>query len=331
MRQTIYFKDDDARLSFLLGNYISLTNLSEDDVDRIIKMRLSPVNISIQTTNPELRTLMLGNKRGGESLKAFYKLCDAGINIKCQLVICQDINDGIELENSLKDLLKYPSVSSISVVPSGLTKHRDGLYPLKPITEKNANNIIDIVEKYAKMQKEKIGFNTVFCGDELYIKAKREFHEPSYYDDLEQFENGVGMISQFQSEFLQSLNEYFVGGKSESFTIATGSAMYPYMCKLIDKLKEIDENINANVYEIENKFFGNTVSVAGLITGQDLISGLVDKKLGSKVFITENMLKDGGNVFLDDLTILDVEQRLNRKIITLENDGYCLIEEIYRR
>ncbi|MFI3227032.1 MAG: DUF512 domain-containing protein [Clostridia bacterium] len=334
MRQTIYFKDDDARLSFLMGNYISLTNLSDADVDRMINMKLSPINISVQTTNPELRELMLGNKKAGSSLKILKRLGDAGIHMKCQLVVCQDVNDGIELENSIKDLLQFPSISSISVVPAGLTKYRENLYDLKPITVENANNIIDIVEKYAKIQKEKTGFNTIFCGDELYIRAKRDFHEAEYYDDLEQFENGVGMIAQFESEFMQFIDfkdDLPSDFKSQSFTIATGSAMYPYMCKLIAKLKEYDENIVGNVIEIQNNFFGNTVSVAGLITGQDLVNGLVDKELNDKILITENMIKDGETVFLDDLTIEDVENRLKRRVFTVQNDGYELLSEIYRR
>lgn len=335
MRKTIYFKDDDARLSFLLGNYITLTNLSDADVERIIQMKLSPINISVQTTNPKLREFMLGNKKAGDGLKILQRLGDAGVHMKCQIVVCQGVNDGIELENSIKDLLKFPSVSSISVVPAGLTKYRENLHNLEPITEENANNIIDIVEKFAKIQKEKVGFNTVFCGDELYIRAKREFHPAEYYDDLEQFENGVGMISQFESEFLAYLNLEDDMPKTskplKSFTIATGSAMYPYMYKLIEKLKKTDPNIVGNVYEIENIFFGNTVSVAGLITGSDLIHGLKDKEINERIFITENMLKHGETLFLDDTKIEDVENALNRPIFTIANDGYELLSEIYRR
>lgn len=334
MRKTIYFKDDDARLSFLMGNYISLTNLSDADVDRIIDMKLSPINVSVQTTNPKLRDFMLGNKRAGLGIEILEKLGKASVQMKCQLVICQDVNDGIELENSIKDLLKYPSITSISVVPAGLTKHRKNLYDLKPITVENANNIIDTVEGFAKIQKEKTGFNTIFCGDELYIRAKREFHSPDYYDDLEQFENGVGMISLFQSEFLDGLDFFskteIKYDKLKSFTIATGSAMYPYMCKLIEKLKKYDKNIVGNVIEIENIFFGNTVSVAGLITGSDLVEGLKDKKIYEKVLITENMLKDGEIVFLDDYTLNDIENKISRHIIPIENDGFCLLTEIYK-
>ncbi|MFI3115231.1 MAG: DUF512 domain-containing protein [Clostridia bacterium] len=335
MRKTIYFKDDDARLSFLLGNYITLTNLSDADVERIIQMKLSPINISVQTTNPKLREFMLGHKNAGESLKIIPKLALANIQMKCQVVVCQDVNDGFELENTIKDLLQYETVTSVSVVPAGLTKHRAKLHDLKPITVENANNIIDIVEKFAKIQKEKTGFNTVFCGDELYIRAKREFHPAEYYDDLEQFENGVGMISQFESEFLTYLNLEDDMPKTskrlKSFTIATGSAMYPYMYKLIEKLKKTDPNIVGNVYEIENIFFGNTVSVAGLITGSDLIHGLKDKEINERIFITENMLKHGETLFLDDTKIEDVENALNRPIFTIANDGYELLSEIYRR
>lgn len=329
MRDTLYFKDDDARLSFLLGNYITLTNLSEKDVDRMIKMRLSPINVSVQSTNPELREKLLGNKRASIGLDILKKLADAELVINCQIVVCQGINDGAELERSLYDLKKYyPAVASISVVPAGVTKHRDGLFDLQPITFENANNIIDIVEKFGKECYEEYGTSLAFCGDELYIKAKRKLPKAEYYEDFVQFENGVGMVSAFCEEFLTSMQDF--SGATQSFTIATGTAMYPFMFELVEKLKEIDPSVKGNVYAITNEFFGHDVSVAGLITGGDLSNGLQELEIFDRVLITENMIKDGGNVFLDDFTIEDIEKKLKRPVITVKNDGYELLEEIYK-
>ena len=331
MRKTLYFKDDDARLSFLLGNYISLTNLSEIDVERMIRMRVSPINVSVQTTNPWLRNHMLGNKKAGDSLLILKKFAEANLTMNCQLVICQGINDGYELEKSLHGLKGlYPSVNSISVVPAGLTKYRDKLEKLESITKDNAKNIIEITENFAKKCMEEFGTSLAFCGDELYIKAGLKLPETSYYEAFEQFENGVGMVSLFKEQFLDGVVD-FENQQSESFTIATGSASFEFLTELIDKLNEKDKNINGNVIKIENEFFGHEVSVAGLITGRDLINGLKNEKLGSKVLITENMLRDGGDVFLDDLKIDDVEKELDTKVLPISIDGYALLEEIYRR
>lgn len=331
MRKTLYFKDDDARLSFLLGNYISLTNLSQIDVERMIKMRVSPVNVSVQTTNPELRNFVLGNKKAGDSLEILNKFHEAGLVMNTQIVVCQDINDGDELKRSLYDLKKlYPSVNSISVVPAGVTKHRKGLFDLKPVTKENAKNIIEITEKFAKECFEEFGTSLAFCGDELYIKAGLPFRDASYYEGFEQFENGVGMVSLFIEQFLDGIDD-FKGQESQSFTIATGSASFGFLTKLIESLKQADPNVKGEVLLINNEFFGKEVSVAGLITGNDLINGLLDKKLGQKVLITENMLRDGGDVFLDDLKIEDVENKLNTAVKTVSVDGYALLEEIYRR
>lgn len=330
MRKTLYFKDDDARLSFLIGNYISLTNLSDADVERMIKMKISPINVSVQTTNPEIRNLMLGRKNAGDSLKILEKFANASLTMNCQLVICHEINDGDELTRSLEDLKKYyPSVNSISVVPAGLTKHRENLYDLKPITKENANDIIKRTEDFAKKCLEEFGTSLAFCGDELYIRAEKELPKASYYEGFEQFENGVGMVSLFKEEFIDGMEDF--SGKTDSFTIATGGAAYPFLSELVKTLKEKNTQVSGDVVFIENNFFGATVSVAGLITGSDLIAGLRGKELGSKILISENMLRDGGDVFLDDLTIQDIEKELKRPVKTVKIDGYALLEEIYGR
>ena len=281
MRKTLYVKDDDARLSFLMGNYISMTNLSEEDVQRIIRMHISPINISVQTTNPELRVKMLKNKRAGEALSLLPRFAEAGITMNCQLVVCEGINDGDELRRSLRDLeALFPAVNSISVVPFGKTRHREGLYPLEATTQKGAGNILDIVESFAAECLEKHGTRLVWCGDELYLKAGRALPDSEYYEDFTQFENGIGMLPLFCEEFRLALPDY-AGHTAQPFTIATGKAAGPSIAKLIDEAKIVCDNLHGNVVEIRNDFFGHGVSVAGLITGQDLVAQLRDKDLGA--------------------------------------------------
>ncbi len=331
MRDTLYFKDDDARLSFLMGNYISLTNLSEEDVDRIVKMRISPVNVSVQTTNPELRVKMLNNKNAGISLDILEIFAQNDIEMNCQLVICRDVNDGSELKRSLNDLVKfYPAVHSISVVPAGLTEHRDGLFPLKPIDKKRADEIIDITEQFASECMEKFGTSLAFCGDELYIKAQRKLPNSSYYEDFTQFENGVGMLSLFCEEFMSAVEyeENLADIKIVPFSIATGTAAAPFLADLLDNLKAKVGEFDGNVYAVENKFFGAGVSVAGLVTGKDLINALKDKNIGQRVLISENMLRDGGDVFLDDVTLGEVSDALGVPVVPIKIDGGVLFDEI---
>lgn len=329
MRDTLYVKDDDARLSFLIGNYISMTNLSEADVERIIKMHISPINISVQTTNPELRVKMLQNPKAGEALKLLDRFAEARITMNCQLVVCEGLNDGKELERSLNDLKKlYPSVNSISVVPFGMTRHREGLYPLKPTSKEGAGNIIDIVEKFADSCLDEFGTRLAWCGDELYLKAGRKLPDADYYEDYTQFENGIGMLPLFCEEFELALPDY-KGQTARPFTIATGAAAYPTISKLIDELKTVCHNLNSQVVEIRNDFFGHGVSVAGLITGQDLLSQLKGKVLGERVLISANMLRDGGDVFLDDMTPQQLSDELGVQIVPVEIDGADLLAKIF--
>ncbi len=329
MRRTLYFKDDDARLSFLLGNYISLTNLSEEDVNRMIKMHISPVNISVQTTNPELRVKMLRHPKAGESLSILERFAEHGITMNCQLVICKGLNDGAELQRSLKDLKRlYPAVHTISVVPFGKTRHREGLYPLEEIEQQDAAEILSMVEGFAEICRQELGTRLAFCGDELYIKAGKPLPETAYYEDFTQLENGVGMLSLFREEFFAALPA-FEGCRAKPFCIATGTAAAPFFRKLIDAAKGKCDNLKGTVYTIQNHFFGESVSVAGLITGQDLVAGLRGKELYGRVLISANMLRDGGDVFLDDWTVPDVEQALGVPVIPVDVDGGALLDTIF--
>ena len=329
MRKTLYVKDDDARMSFLMGNYISMTNLSEADVDRILRMHISPVNISVQTTNPELRVKMLQNRRAGEALKIMDRFAEGGITMNCQLVVCKGLNDGDELKRSLHDLKKlYPAVNTISVVPFGMTDHREGLYPLEPTDKAAAAAILDIVEPFAQACLEELGTRLAWCGDELYLKAGRPLPDTAYYEDFTQFENGIGMLPLFMEEFRLALPGY-EGRGARPFTIATGAAAAPSMALLLDEAAVKCDNLNGKVVEIRNDFFGHRVSVAGLITGQDLIAQLKGRDLGERVLISANMLRDGGDVFLDDYTPQQVSDALGVPIVPVEIDGADLLAKIF--
>lgn len=329
MRETLYVKDDDARMSFLLGNYITMTNLSEEDVQRILRMHISPINISVQTTNPELRVKMLQNSKAGKALALLPRFAEGGIRMNCQLVICEGMNDGDELRRSLSDLeALYPAVSSISVVPFGMTIHREGLYPLQPTTKEGAAEMLDIVEAFAEKCLEKHGTRLAWCGDEVYLKAGRPLPDASYYEDFTQFENGIGMLPLFSEEFRLALPDY-KGQTPRPFCIATGKAASGMMDMLIDEARKVCNNLNGNIYAIENVFFGSGVTVAGLITGQDLLRQLQGKALGERVLISANMLRDGGDVFLDDLTLSEVAEMLGVPVVPVEIDGADLLSKIF--
>ena len=329
MRKTLYVKDDDARMSFLMGNYISMTNLSEADVDRILRMHISPVNISVQTTNPELRVKMLRNPRAGEALKIMDRFAEGGIQMNCQLVVCKGLNDGEELRRSLRDLKAlYPAVNTISVVPFGMTRHREGLYPLEPTDKAAAEAILDIVEPFADECLREIGTRLVWCGDELYLKAERPLPDTEYYEDFTQFENGIGMLPLFMEEFRLALPDY-EGRTARPFTIATGAAAAPSMAVLLDEASAKCDNLNGKVVEIRNDFFGPRVSVAGLITGQDLVAQLKGRALGERVLISANMLRDGGDVFLDDYTPQQVAEAIGVPVVPVEIDGADLLAKIF--
>ncbi len=323
LRETLYFKDDDARLSFLMGNYITLTGLSESDIDRIIKMHMSPINISVHTTNPALRCKMMNNRFAGQSLEYLEKMAKNNITLNCQIVLCKGLNDGEELINTMHDLATlYPSVNSVSVVPAGLTKHREGLYELEPFTEEDCIKVIDTVQSFALLCKKNYGSSIFFCGDEFYLKAKREIPDADYYEDFSQIENGVGMIASMKEEFLYALETLDEKPSlPRSISVATGNAAYDFILSMTNSLERKYDSLKINVYKIDNDFFGHNITVAGLITGQDLVNQLKGKELGTTLYLPRNMLESSGTLFLDNLNIEDIAKDLSVDIKTVCNDG----------
>lgn len=328
MRKTMYFKDDDARLSFLLGNYITLTNLSPREVERIIALHISPINVSVQTTNPELRCKMLRNKRAGESIDVMRRFAKAGIVMNCQIVCCPGLNDGEELLRSMQDLEQmHPAVHSVSIVPVGLTKFREKLYPLTPFTPEHAAETIDLVESFGDKCVHRHGTRIFFCGDEMYIKAGRELPDEDFYEEYTQLENGVGMIRLLETEFRSALK---LSDEPEytDFSIATGTSVAPYFEGLLAMAREKYPDIKGRVYAIENDFFGHSINVTGLITGGDLIRQLKDKPLGERLFISQNMLRRQEMDFLDDVLLEDAVEALGVPIYPVESDGFALWDAI---
>ena len=329
MRETLYFKDDDSRLSFLQGNYITLTNMSDHDVDRIVKYHLEPINISFHTTNPELRCKMLHNRFAGEALKKVDKFYEGGIQMNGQIVLCKGINDGEELERSIRDMSKYlPHLQSVSVVPVGLTKYRDGLYPLESFTKEDAEKVIDTIEKWQKIFYEEYGLHFIHAGDEWYILAEREMPEEERYDGYLQLENGVGMLRLLMNEFEEAYGEIEGDERQIEVSMATGFLAYPYLKKMIEKLKEKFPNVTVHLYPIRNDFFGEKITVAGLITGQDLIAQLKGQELGERLLLPCNMLRSGEEVFLDDVTLSELKDSLQIQVDIVKSSGWDFIEAI---
>lgn len=324
MRRTMYFKDDDARLSFLLGNYITLTNLSKREIERIIALHISPINVSVHTTNPALRCKMLQNPRAGESIETMRRFAAAGIVMNCQIVCCPGLNDGEELLRSMRDLEEmYPGVHSVSIVPVGLTRFREGLYPLTPYTKELAGETIDMVTAFGDECLKRHGTRIFFCGDELYIKAERELPPDEFYEEHTQLENGVGMIRLLETEFRSAL---MLSDEPDGlpFSIATGVSAAPYFDKLLGMAKEKYGKIKGQVYAIENDFFGRSINVTGLITGQDLIRQLKGRELGERLLISQNMLRREEMDFLDDVTLEQASKELGVPIYPIEQDGFAL-------
>lgn len=329
MRDTLYFKDDDSRLSFLQGNYITLTNMSDHDIDRIVKYHLEPINISFQTTNPELRCKMLHNRFAGEALKKVDKFYEGGIQMNGQIVLCKGINDGEELERSIRDLSKYlPLLQSVSVVPVGLTKFRDGLYPLEPFTSEDAKEVIAMIEKWQKVFYEEYGLHFIHAGDEWYINAGMEMPEEERYDGYLQLENGVGMIRLLQNEFAEVFEKIEGDGRQIEVSMATGFAAYDYLKEMIEKLQTKYPNVKVHLYKIRNDFFGERITVAGLITGQDLMKQLKGQPMGERLLIPCNMLRDGEEVFLDDTRLAEVKETLQVELDVVKSSGQDLIDAI---
>ncbi len=333
MRDSLYFKDDDSRLSFLTGSYITLTNLSQREIDRIIEMHISPINISVHTMNPQLRVEMMKNPRAGESLEIIRRFAKAGIKMNTQLVLCHGINDGKELEYSLSELGKlYPAVESIAAVPVGLTKYRDGLCDITPYDKQTAAEVIDIIECFSDHFLYSNGTRLAFAADEFYIKAEREIPGAEFYEDFSQLENGVGMWASLKSEFYCALGEENdTATPVRSLSIATGEAAYPLLKELADEACKKFGNISLEVYKIKNNFFGDSVTVAGLVVGNDLISQLRGRKLGDELLIPSVMLRFEGDMFLDNVTLEEAEKELSVKITPCMNNGYELLKIITGR
>ena len=329
MRETLYFKDDDSRLSFLQGNYITLTNMKEKDVDRIIKMQLAPINISVQTTNPELRCKMLNNRFAGEKLKFLDQLYEGHVEMNGQIVCCKGVNDGKELERTMDDLSKYlPFMRSVSVVPAGITKYRDNLYPLELFTKEEAGEIIDMIESRQKKYYEEYGLHFMHASDEWYITAGRDFPEEERYDGYLQLENGVGMLRLLFEEFTEGYKSLTGDERQEELSIATGKLAYPYISAMAEKIEEKFPNLEIHVFSIRNDFFGERITVSGLITAQDLTAQLKGERLGSRLLIPCNMLKTDEDVFLDDFTVRQVSDALQVPIDIVKSSGQDFIDAV---
>lgn len=327
MRESLYFKDDDSRLSFLYGNYLTLTNMKKEDALKIIKYRISPINISVHTTNPELRRFMLKNKRADrimEQIKLFY---DNEINMNFQIVLVKGINDGDELNRSIDELKAFmPYAKSLSVVPVGITRYREKLHKIEPFTKEDCIEIIDAVsKKQAELLKE-TGTRFVYLSDEFYLKAEKELPLYEEYEDFPQIENGVGMLSSMENELKQALKDVKKMPTEQKIAIATGEISYNFINRLVNEIK-ISYNIDVSVHKIKNNFFGGEVTVSGLLTGRDLIEQLGGIKK-DRLLITKSMLKADEPVFLDDVTVSEVEKALMLKLVTVENDGYDFLNKV---
>ncbi|MBE5865077.1 MAG: DUF512 domain-containing protein [Lachnospiraceae bacterium] len=343
MRETLYFKDDDSRLSFLQGNYVTLTNMSDHDIERICRYHLSPINISFQTMNPELRCKMLNNRFAGEALKKVDRLNEADIVMNGQIVLCKGVNDGAELEYSIKELMKYiPNLQSVSVVPVGLSKYRDGLYPLEPFEKEDAKAVLELIHRYQQECFEKYGCHFIHASDEWYVLAEEELPEEERYDGYLQLENGVGMLRLLLDEFndgLARLDEVCPEAakfccktddamQKHTISMVTGLLALPYIQRMCDAVMEQFPQLDIHVYGICNDFFGERITVSGLLTGQDIAAQLKEKDLGERVYLPQNVLRSGETVFLDDLTVSELEETLQVPIYIVKSSGYDFLEAV---
>ena len=329
MRETVYFKDDDTRLSFLQGNYVTMTNMSEEETERMIKMRISPINLSVHTTNPELRVKMLNNKNAGKIYDIMKRFASEGLCMNCQIVLCPGYNDGRELDRTISDLeALYPSVLSLSVVPVGLTRYREGLCKLKGFDKESSLEVIKQVHGWQDKISEKYGFKMVYLADEFYIMAGVPIPPAEDYEGFPQIENGVGLVASLTEEFNSAVKLIKKKKYLRSVTVATGELAYETINSLSEKLESICDGLKIYVYAIKNNFFGGMVTVSGLVCGNDLIEQLSDKPKTDIIAIPSVMLRDGEDIFLDDVTLTEAEKRLNSKIVPINNDGYEFVEKI---
>lgn len=362
MRDTLYFKDDDSRLSFLQGNYVTLTNMSDHDIDRIIHYHLEPINISFHTMNPKLRCKMLNNRFAGDVFQKIQRLAEAGIEMNGQIVLCKGVNDGEELEYSIREMTKFlPYLRSVSVVPVGLTKFREGLYPLEAFECEDAEKVIDQIETWQKRIYAEYGLHFVHASDEWYILAGRPFPEEERYDGYLQLENGVGMMRLLFEETKEALREKTVSDCEEvhgepktgdcckemcvnnitgnekkdrkenitrEISLATGALAAPFLSQISEMISEKFPNVKVHIYQIKNQFFGERITVSGLITGQDLISQLSGKILGEELLLPCSMMRSGEEVFLDDVTVSELEKALQIKVRIVKSSGCDLVRAV---
>ena len=338
MRPTLYFKDDDSRLSFLQGNYVTLTNMSDVDVERIIKYHMSPINISFQTTNPELRCRMLHNRFAGEALKKVDRFYEAGIEMNGQIVLCKGFNDGEELERSIRDLTCYlPHLKSVSVVPVGLSKYRDGLEPLEPFEREDAKAVIGQIRRWQEKLYPEYGLHFVHASDEWYVLAGEELPPEETYDGYLQLENGVGMLRLMMEEFEDAMERFSQPGALEGrilsgiYSSVTGQISYPYIRRMADRIMERFPDIRILVYPIRNDFFGERITVTGLLTGQDILRQLRGKELGEILCLPENLLRSGEHVLLDDITVEDIAGTLQVRTDIVKSSGYDFVDAFVRK
>ncbi len=329
MRKTLYFKDDDSRLSFLQGNYVTLTNMSDDDIDRVIRYRLEPINISFQTTDPALRCKMLGNRFAGEALKKADRLNEAGIMMNGQIVLCRGINDGENLKRTISDLMEYiPNLESVSVVPVGLSRYREGLYPLEPFTAEEAAEVIRTVEAFQERCMNGYDTHFIHAADEFYVLAGKEVPPEETYDGYLQYENGVGMIRSFLDEFEEAFSalpeQPEVRGREIS--VAGGMMMQGYMERILERLREKVPKIRVHYYPVVNHFFGESITVSGLLTGRDIVDALKGKPLGETLYLPETLLRAGEEILLDDMSISDIASALQVKIDIVKSNGSMFLE-----
>lgn len=339
MRDTLYFKDDDSRLSFLQGNYVTLTNMSDHDLDRIIQYHLSPINISFQTMNPELRCKMLNNRFAGEALKKVDRLNEAGIEMNGQIVLCKGVNDGEELAFSIREMMRYiPNLQSVSVVPVGLSKYRDGLFPLEPFTREDAREVLSTIHHYQNESYQKYGNHFIHASDEWYILAGEELPQEENYDGYLQLENGVGMMRLLLNEFEEAMKELQEKISADDLdfvpreiSMATARLAYPFIRDMAARMMEIVPGLMIHVYEITNDFFGEMITVSGLLTGQDLIAQLTGKELGEALYLPQNVLRSGEEVFLDDVTVTEMEKALQVKVDIIKSSGRDFVNAVLDR
>jgi len=329
LRDTLYFKDDDSRLSFLQGNFITLTNMSKGEIDRIIKYRISPLNISVHTTDPELRVKMLGNRNAGNILELIKKMTDNGIIINCQIVLCRCINDGENLRKTISDLFEFfPRIRNVAIVPVGVSKYRENLYPLIPFDEESSGEVIDLVEELQLRIKKSTGDVFVRCADEFYIMAKRALPGPEHYGEYEQLEDGIGMMTYFIENVRASLKETDIEIPERKISVLTGVSPQEYINKICREIENSIKGLKILVYPVINNFFGEKITVTGLLTGKDIIEQLKGKDLGEKLFVPSNLLKSGEAILLDDKTVKDLERELKVPIVICSSDGKDFIRKI---